>query len=199
MPKKKIEIVEKNIEDTEVSNQIEEPKTDDNSIQKAKPKRVQSQKQKDAFAKLVAKNKERFEAKQQAKQAETQEEKEPKKMGRPKKVAPPPTPVVEDNDSSSEEEEPVPAPVVKKKKKKKQKIVIEDDSSSSDNEIIIRRSKGRKKKEPIVEDKQIEKTKPIDIPKETVKEPGERSSTSLVEEPITKKYTHKELLRAFGL
>ena len=52
MPKKKIEIIEKNIEDTDNSNQIVEPKTDDNSIQKSKPKRVQSQKQKDAFAKL---------------------------------------------------------------------------------------------------------------------------------------------------
>tara|TARA_R110000803_G_scaffold164223_1_gene227944 strand:+ start:448 stop:1011 length:564 start_codon:yes stop_codon:yes gene_type:complete len=187
MPKQKIEIVEKNIEDTDNSNQIVEQKTDDNSIQKAKPKRVQSQKQKDAFAKLVAKNKERFEAKQKlVKEVETPiVQPTPAKQKKEKKVV---APVVEDNDSSSEE---APAPVVvKKKKKKKQKIIIEDDSSSSDNEIIIRRSKGRKKK-PIVEDKEIEKSKPIDIPQETHKEP--------VEEPIAKKYTHNELLKAFGL
>ena len=196
MPKQKVEIVEKNIEDTDNSNQIVEQKTDDNSIQKTKPKRVQSQKQKDAFAKLVAKNKERFEAKQKlVKEVETPiVQPTPAKQKKEKKVV---APVVEDNDSSSEEETPAPV-VVKKKKKKKQKIIIEDDSSSSDNEIIIRRSKGRKKK-LIVEDKEIEKSKPIDIPQETHKEPGERSSTSLVEEPIAKKYTHNELLRAFGL
>lgn len=193
MGKKKTEIVEEEIDNTHNSNQKVEPVNDteeDNSIQKTKPKkRVQSEKQKAAFAKLIEANKKRFEERQIAKE----QGKEPAKHGRPKKekekVVPvaTPEPVVEE--SSSEEE--APAPVVKKKKKKKkQKIVIEDDSSSSENEIIIRRSRSKKKKEPVVEDKQIEKTKPIPIPQETPKE---------VEEPVAKKYTHKELLKAFGL
>lgn len=191
MGKKKTEIVEEEIENTHNSNQKVEPINDteeDNSIQKTKPKkRVQSEKQKAAFAKLIEANKKRFEERQIAKE----QGKEPAKHGRPKKekekVVPvaTPEPVVEE--SSSEEEAPV---VKKKKKKKKQKIVIEDDSSSSENEIIIRRSRSKKKKEPVVEDKQIEKTKPIPIPQETPKE---------VEEPVAKKYTHKELLKAFGL
>jgi len=191
MGKKKTEIVEEEIDNTHNSNQKVEPINDteeDNSIQKTKPKkRVQSEKQKAAFAKLIEANKKRFEERQIAKE----QGKEPAKHGRPKKekekVVPvaTPEPVVEE--SSSEEEAPV---VKKKKKKKKQKIVIEDDSSSSENEIIIRRSRSKKKKEPVVEDKQIEKTKPIPIPQETPKE---------VEEPVAKKYTHKELLKAFGL
>lgn len=191
MGKKKTEIVEEEIDNTHNSNQKVEPINDteeDNSIQKTKPKkRVQSEKQKLAFAKLIEANKKRFEERQIAKE----QGKEPAKHGRPKKekekVVPvaTPEPVVEE--SSSEEEAPV---VKKKKKKKKQKIVIEDDSSSSENEIIIRRSRSKKKKEPVVEDKQIEKTKPIPIPQETPKE---------VEEPVAKKYTHKELLKAFGL
>lgn len=87
---------------------------------------------------------------------------------------------------SSEEEDNITYIKKPKKKKKKQRIVIEDSSSDSDNEIVIktRRSKSKAKK-----------TEPIDIPKEPTPEPEPEPEPS----PPEKQYSHKELLKAFGL
>mgnify|MGYP003646021533 CR=1 FL=1 len=73
-----------------------------------------------------------------------------------------------------------------KRKTKKKKIVIEQDSSSSDEEIVISRRRGRKKK---VETPAIDIAPPIVEEKEIVED---------LKAPEVQ-YTHKELLRAFGL
>ena len=73
-----------------------------------------------------------------------------------------------------------------KRKTKKKKIVIEQDSSSSDEEIVISRRRGRKKK--------VE-TPAIDIPPPIVEE---KEIVEDLKAPEVQ-YTHKELLRAFGL
>jgi len=173
----------------EPSNEEEE------TIQKPKkPKRVMTEKQKQNFAKLQEANAIRYAEKKKLKEealnnkiTEVEIKKEVKDYNKSFGLKTDKPVVVEEEE---EEEEQV---IVKKKpvKKKKQKIVIEEDSSDSENEIIIRRSKGRKKSKPIdIPQEQPTPEPMIDItPVEEKKE----------EEPLTKKYSAKQILKGIGL
>jgi len=174
----------------EPSNEEEE------TIQKPKkPKRVMTEKQKQNFAKLQEANAIRYAEKKKLKEealnnkiTEVEIKKEVKDYNKSFGLKTDKPVVVEEEEE--EEEEQV---IIKKKpvKKKKQKIVIEEDSSDSENEIIIRRSKGRKKSKPIdIPQEQPTPEPMIDItPVEEKKE----------EEPLTKKYSAKQILKGIGL
>jgi len=173
---------------TEKTENIDIPEEDLNIQKPKKPKRQMTEKQKLNFAKLQEANKLRYAEKKRLKEEATNNKITEVEIKKEEKPAPKPV-VVEEEE---EEEEEV---IVKKKpvkKKKKQKIIIEEDSSSdSENEIIIRRSKGRKKSKPIdIPQEQPTPEPMIDItPVEEKKE----------EEPLTKKYSAKQILKGIGL
>ena len=199
MAKKKAKVSEEKTENNvEVDDQA---KNSNEEIQK--PKKKRSEAQINAFNAMLERNKTKFQARKKKKEAG-----EPlsphgaghKQMKLKKEVSHTPNcPSPKKNtknykkcngeNSSSEEEEPIKY-VKKQKKKKKPKIVIEE--SSSDDEIIIRRT--RRKKGIGTKGTEGQPPKPIE---EEKKEPVVQEKKEEVQEKP--KYTHKELLRAFGL
>lgn len=201
MPKKKIEkITEENTEVTETSTEntinpnMKEEQTVNEEMQKPKVKKERSQKQKDAFAKAQeairakrAKAKEdkekgitKVEDKVEDKLEEIKQQREEiLKKDTKYPVGSQPLEILEEEPEIEYVKKP-------KRKTKKKKIVIEQDSSSSDEEIVISRRRGRKKK---VETPAIDIAPPIVEEKEIVED---------LKAPEVQ-YTHKELLRAFGL
>tara|TARA_R110002020_G_scaffold474331_3_gene705355 strand:+ start:2008 stop:2610 length:603 start_codon:yes stop_codon:yes gene_type:complete len=200
MAKKKAKVSE---ELTENSVEVDEVKSNE-EIQKPKKKRTEAQIK--AFNAMLERNKTKFEARKKKKEAGEplsphgagHKQMKLKKELSPSPKCPSPKKSTKNykkcngEESSSEEEEPVKY-VKKQKKKRKPKIVIEE--SSSDEEIIIRRTrkkKGTKGTEGQTEKPSQEQPKEEPIKKAVVQEKKEE----VVEKP---KYTHKELLRAFGL
>ena len=195
--KKAVKTEEKTEETDTVTEKIENTEVPEEnlSIQKPKkPKRVMTEKQKQNFAKLQEANAIRYAEKKKLKEQETNNKiteveikKEVKDYNKSFGLKTDKPVVVEEEE---EEEEEV---IVKKKpvKKKKKKIVIEQDSSSDSEEIVISRRRGRKK------------SKPIDIPQEQPTPEPMIDITPIeekkVEEPLTKTYSAKQILKGIGL
>jgi hypothetical protein len=115
-------------------------------IEKPKPKRVMSEKQKEVFAKAQAARMRNIqikkEEKEQNKVATKLDKLEEKKAELVKKVAPPPS-----QESESEEEEPqiVVVRTKRSKKKKPKKIVVvePDESSDEEEDVIVQKPKAK--------------------------------------------------------
>jgi len=192
-PKKKAIKTDGITEETDETLKQEHSNEEDQSIQKPKPKRQLTQKQKDNFVKLQEANKVRYEAKRKAKEDNVNNKIQEVEIKKEEdKSTPKP---VEEKEEEEEEEKVIVKPV--KKKKKKQKIIIEEDSSSdSENEIIIRRSRGKSKKQ---KEQLTGYTNDLKLKEKEEEEKKEIKEEK--EEPIelNKRYSAVQILRGIGL
>lgn len=176
-------------EDTEIIEDTEEPVKEETNevIQKPKVKKPRSEAQIKAFEvarqKLAEKRKLNKENKDKEMAVKIKEKELQKR--KVKEV----DEKFEELLINEEEEEKSPPPQITRRRKKKaqQKIVFEEeeDSDDSEPEIVIRRvRRGRKKKEP-----EPEPTPPLQPVEESI----------YTEEQLPKKYSNKQLLKAFGM